>query len=136
MNRTSLIRLTLFPLALASRAAWAEPPMAKPPAPTKELLEKGKTVFTNNCVPCHGEKGDGAGPVGVSLNPRPRDFTKDPFKQGTAPEQIVKSISEGVPGTMMVAWPQLSEEERWAAAYYVRTLLPPAAKPAPAKTKK
>jgi mono/diheme cytochrome c family protein len=126
----------LLPALWWATTAAADPPKAaKPPAATKEVVEKGRAVFMTNCVPCHGEKGDGTGPVGLTLTPRPRDFGKDTFKQGTAPEQIFKTISEGVPGTMMVAWPQLTEEERWAAAHFVTTMIPKAAA-APAKAKK
>ena len=41
---------------------------------------KGKVIFTTNCASCHGESGKGDGPVGVALNPHPRDFTKAEFK--------------------------------------------------------
>ena len=49
---------------------------------TPELLEKGKTVYTVNCMTCHGEKGDGNGPAGQYMNPKPRDFAKEKFKGG------------------------------------------------------
>lgn len=122
--------LALLPLTVLALGASADPPKpVKAPAPTKEILDKGKGVFTANCVPCHGEKGEGDGPVGLALNPRPRNFAKDPFKQGTSAEEIFRTISEGVPGTLMVAWPQLSEDDRWAAAHFVRTMVPKAATP-------
>lgn len=133
MQRLSTFTATTLVAGLlwATAAVAADPPKSVP-APTKEVLELGRAVFTTNCVPCHGALGDGAGPVGVTLNPRPRDFAHEPFKQGNAPEQIFKTISEGLPGTLMVAWPQLSEAERWAAAHYVTTLLPKPAEPTPA----
>ncbi|MFO0726249.1 MAG: cytochrome c [Myxococcota bacterium] len=114
----------LLPVVLWMSEAIADPPRLTKPAATDEVMEKGRRVFVANCAPCHGDKGDGAGPVGVALNPRPRDFGKEAFKQGNSTEQIFKTISQGVPGTMMVAWPQLSEADRWAAAHFVTTMLP------------
>src|SRR2546428_30442 len=65
---------------------------------------KGKKIFTNTCAACHGAKGMGDGPAGMALNPRPRNFTKDKFKQGSTAAALAKTIENGVPGTPMVAW--------------------------------
>jgi hypothetical protein len=69
------------------------------------------------------------------LVPPPRDFAKDPFKQGTKPEQVFTSITTGVKDTTMVGYPQLSEEERWALSYHVLELVPKANKGSKAKAK-
>jgi len=37
--------------------------------------DAGRILFVNNCRGCHGEWGNGAGPVGSLLSPEPRDFT-------------------------------------------------------------
>jgi mono/diheme cytochrome c family protein len=107
-----------------------------PPKPTKELLDKGKTSFTTNCMACHGEKGHGDGPAAVALNPKPRNYTTDPFKQGDKPEDVFKTLQTGVPNTPMVGFGHLPEEERWALAFWVLELkkagAPAAAAPAPA----
>ncbi|OGQ10859.1 MAG: hypothetical protein A2138_06445 [Deltaproteobacteria bacterium RBG_16_71_12] len=107
----------------------------KAPKKTPELLEAGKKLYDVNCLPCHGEKGDGNGPVGQALVPKPRDFAKDPFKQGSKPVQVFTSITAGVKDTPMVGYPQLSEEERWALTYHVLELVPKANKGAKAKAK-
>jgi len=113
-----------------------------PPPKTQALLDKGKASFTTNCVACHGEKGDGTGPAAVALNPKPRNYAKDPFKQGDKVEDIFKTLQTGVPGTPMVGFGHLPEEERWALAYWVLELKAaggggaakaPDAKPADAK---
>ena len=91
----------------------------KPPKKTKKLLTKGKEVFTVNCVACHGEKGMGDGPAAVALNPKPRSFVGDKFKNGSKPVQVFKSITEGLAGTPMVAYGHLSEEDRWGLVYHV-----------------
>lgn len=114
-----------------------EKPIApKPPKKTPELLEAGKKVYEVNCLMCHGEKGDGTGPVGLALVPKPRDFAKEPFKQGTKPEQVFLSITGGVKDTPMVGYPQLSEADRWALTYFVLEMVPKPDKGAKSKGKK
>ena len=91
---------------------------------TPELIKKGKAAYTTNCMTCHGEKGDGQGPAGVALKPAPRNFAKDPFKKGDKTEQIVETITKGLPGTTMVPYGHLPEADRWAIAHYIQTFRP------------
>lgn len=119
-----ILLAVLSSLLLAGLALAAEPNKVKVPKPTPELLAAGKKIYETNCLTCHGEKGDGNGEVGKVLNPKPRDFTKDPMKQGGKPEELFKSITEGVKDTPMVGWAQLSEEDRWAVTHYVLTMMP------------
>jgi high-affinity iron transporter len=137
------------PDASAPPAATTPPPAdapAAPPAPAKldpkklvapksspELLERGRLAYSASCVVCHGEKGVGDGPAGLMLNPKPRDFTKEPFKQGGSPAELFVSITEGVKDTPMAGWAHLSEEERWGLSYYVLSLAPPKVQKAKAK---
>lgn len=97
---------------------------AKAPKATKELIAKGQAAYQTNCVSCHGEKGDGAGPAGTYLQPPPRNFGKEPFKLGAKPEEVFKTITEGMAGTTMVGYSTLSEEERWGLTYYVLGFTP------------
>lgn len=86
---------------------------------TPEILQKGKTSFTTNCLTCHGENGDGNGPAGAMLNPKPRNFATDKFKKGDKPEQIFKTISTGLDGTAMPSFSHLPQDEREALVHYV-----------------
>jgi mono/diheme cytochrome c family protein len=104
---------------LVGSSAWAAAPKSSP-----ELLAKGKTSYTRNCQACHGEAGDGNGPTGQFLNPKPRDFRTGPFKKGNKPEEIFNTISTGLPGSAMVPFTSLPEEERWALTYYVLSFQP------------
>jgi len=104
-------------------AAWAQ---AKP-AETPESLERGKKIYAKRCLACHGDKGDGQGPVAPYLNPRPRDFTLGAYKfrttgSGEPPtdEDLFRVITRGIPGTAMSGWTTLSAEERWLVIGYVK----------------
>lgn len=96
--------------------------LAAAPKLTTELLEKGKTSYTTNCMACHGDKGDGNGVAGAMMNPKPRNFVSDKFKKGDKPENVFKTISTGLPNTSMMSFGHLSEEEQWALTYYVLNL--------------
>src|SRR5438105_4954717 len=54
----------------------------KPWIENKDVAAHGAKVFANNCAVCHGPKGLGDGPAGMSLNPRPRNFVEGKWKMG------------------------------------------------------
>lgn len=112
---TQLRYLTILGLSLAAGTAYAAPPS------TPELIAKGKASFATTCVPCHGEKGDGSGAAAAALNPKPRNFG-EAFKNGDKPDNVFKTLNEGVPGSAMVAFTAISEEDRWGLTYYVLEL--------------
>jgi mono/diheme cytochrome c family protein len=55
--------------------------------------ERGKALYEERCMLCHGPKGDGKGPGAVALNPKPADYTKQKFWEDA---DITKKISEVV----------------------------------------
>jgi mono/diheme cytochrome c family protein len=87
----------------------------------------GETIYQERCSFCHGENGDGNGPVAPYLSPRPRDFTTGQFRfrttaSGELPlhEDVVKIVREGVHGTAMPAWANiLTEAEIEAVVNYL-----------------
>jgi high-affinity iron transporter len=98
---------------------------------TPELLAQGKKLYEQNCVMCHGPKGDGKGALGAALKPPPNDFTQPlsqwPYTKGTI-NKIFEAITKGVPNTPMVKWDQLPEKDRWALVFFVMEFAPPAKK--------
>jgi len=64
------------------------------------------------CQRCHGEKGDGLGPIAQHLDPSPRDFTKAGFMNSKSLTRLTDSIRHGVAGTSMPAWGKLLDEPR------------------------
>jgi cytochrome c oxidase cbb3-type subunit 2 len=118
----------VFALGMAA-ASWAHTPTPVPPKPTTELRALGREVFRTNCQICHGIKGDGNGFMAYMLDPKPRNFTRGVFRfksteTGSLPttRNMYRTISIGVGGTGMPAWEsRLTELERWAVIYYVKT---------------
>ena len=54
--------------------------------------DKGKPIYAAQCTTCHGKTGDGNGPVGRALNPRPKAFGKGGL---SADDQMFKVIRKG-----------------------------------------
>lgn len=85
-------------------------------------LSEGKVLFQKNCATCHGETGKGDGLAGKSLDPKPANFWEVDRKHESSPYQYFNTIRLGVPGTGMAAWPNFSDKETWAIAFYVKSL--------------
>ena len=100
-----------------------ESALLNPVQPDAASIHEGYTLYTLNCVMCHGPAGKGDGPVGLTLNPRPADLTVH-TKQGVHSDgQLYEWITNGYPHSAMPAFGQrLSDIERWNLVNYIRTL--------------
>ncbi len=107
-------------LALADRLLQAYPIPAVPLSTPD--LQLGSTLYQEQCVSCHGVSGAGDGPLAAGLDPPPIAFTDPDRASSRSPLALYQATSLGVPGTSMPPFDQLSEQERWALAYYVSTL--------------
>jgi mono/diheme cytochrome c family protein len=91
--------------------------------PSAQLIARGKDLFENNCVACHGLRGNGDGPAASTMSPRPRNFTgADGWKNGYHAPGIFKTLSEGIGGTSMSPFDYLSRKDRMALVHYVQSL--------------
>ena len=82
----------------------------------------GEAIYKNYCLRCHGEKGDGHGPIAEHLDPYPRDLTKAGFMNSKPEARLVNSVRNGVAGTSMPAWGKLlNEEQAKAVLSYVQS---------------
>ena len=90
-------------------------------APSVEAVDAGRAVYRQRCAACHGDRGRGDGPAGVTLEPRPADLVLH-VPQHTDGE-LYYMISVGFPGSAMPQWRSaLSETERWEVVHYLRVL--------------
>jgi cytochrome c oxidase cbb3-type subunit I/II len=112
-----------------------EPPsqplyIGQPPAPSQDILAHAKDVWQNaKCWECHGQTGKGDGEKAAGLKDdfgfpiRPADLTSGQFKSGPSVQDIFRTMSTGLSGTPMPSYrDSLSEQDRWALAYYVLSL--------------
>lgn len=122
------------------------------PAPTPELLARGKELFHDakkgNCASCHGDLGQGDGASAWKIDETtgkkvsaykddwghditPRNLTQGLFRGGRRPIDIYRRIYSGINGGPMPAIGEskdaqgnllLSATDMWALVHYVRSL--------------
>jgi mono/diheme cytochrome c family protein len=86
---------------------------------TEAVLAEGKILYERFCLHCHGETGQGDGPVGKVYKGVP-SYSKGRVKQDT-PGHIFHTITFGR-NRMWSHASQISVEDRWKIVYYVQTL--------------
>jgi cytochrome c oxidase cbb3-type subunit I/II len=93
-----------------------------------DLLDRGRAVYRQRCVGCHGPDGDGNGAAATFLSPRPRDFTAAVFKFRSTPSgslptdgDLYRTITRGVRWTAMPTWHELTDKDRLAVVAFIKT---------------
>ncbi len=86
----------------------------------------GRALYQNECAICHGAEGKGDGDAARFLDPKPRDFTRGLFKIRSTPslatdEDLLRTITRGIPGTLMPSFEHLTDDERWDLVAYVKS---------------
>ena len=110
-------------LAQIDRGYW----LSGDPLPVTEgNLMRGKKVFLERCVACHGLAGNGKGPGAKFMAPPPADFTdKDDACCGgdTGPGDFYYRILRGWPGTGMENFgDRLSVDDIWRVVLFIKTI--------------
>lgn len=86
-----------------------------------DAATEGAKVFKSNCEMCHGVQGHGDGLASGSLDPKPKNLAL--LQESASDDYLFWRISEGRPGTAMVAWKGiLTEEQIWQAVTFIRQL--------------
>jgi copper transport protein len=116
-------------LALAGVALFARPlptgHLLNPIPATAASIAAGRVLYETNCVACHGARGKGDGPLGLTLNPPPADLTLHTIP-GVHPDgQLYDWITNGYSGSVMPAFrDRLSDTLRWDLVNFLRTMAP------------
>jgi len=85
-------------------------------------LQQGATLYQSQCASCHGVSGHADGPLAAKLNPPPIALADHERARERSVFALQQIITRGVAGTSMVGFVQLSDEDRWALAYFASTL--------------
>jgi mono/diheme cytochrome c family protein len=90
-------------------------------------IHAGQTLFLKTaqpvaCAMCHGERGDGKGFMGAALVPPPRNFTCGMMMKELPDGQLFWIIKNGSPGTGMMSFAGMPDEQVWQIIHYIRTL--------------
>lgn len=91
-----------------------------PIAADEKSIAQGKIIYSQNCSSCHGEKGQGDGPVAQYFGSRIADLSNPNLKEKSDSELFTK-ITDGT-WPMPAHWFSLGKEDIWNAINYVRTL--------------
>ena len=92
-------------------------------------LAEGRRVYYQNCLPCHGDRLDGAGHFAHGFSPSPANFQDNGTIAQLTESYVFWRIAKGGPGlpregtpwnSAMPAWETiLSEDEMWAVTLYI-----------------
>jgi hypothetical protein len=94
--------------------------MQNPVSPTGEAVSLGRIYYGYYCLMCHGEKGNGEGPVGASYVPLPTDLTSVDVL-GQPDGELARAMVMGR-GHEPVLETTVSLEKRWYILHYMQKL--------------
>jgi high-affinity iron transporter len=92
-------------------------PVALAPSVAPDF-DHGAQLYSENCASCHGLAGDGKGPAAASLNPPPIAFADINRAKNRSVFGLYQVIGQGLDGTAMPSFAHLSDNDRWALAFY------------------
>lgn len=87
-----------------------------------EQMSMGAEIFYVVCSECHGVEGEGNGQRAATLAVAPADFTDLSLMSAISNQGMVDILSSGIGEAMPAFGSMLSEDEKWAAIGYIRSL--------------
>jgi mono/diheme cytochrome c family protein len=123
------LRAKIDEFLVAQFGTPAEPKIKSATDERNFAIHKGSRLYRMHCMYCHGPAGAGDGASAAAYSPLPRDYRQGFFKwkstassQRPLKEDLVRTITHGIPGTSMPAFGRLAEEQRHQLAEYVTFL--------------
>lgn len=106
----------------------AEPVEEVTAAPVQEF--NAEQTYNMACGVCHGNAGDGDGPAGGALTPKPADFTDAAFWADRDDERVFNVIKNGAASVggspLMVGWSMsYNDDQIQALVDYIKTAFKP-----------
>jgi high-affinity iron transporter len=95
--------IAAYPVPLAPKAT---------PAPAR-----GEALYREHCAACHGLAGDGRGAMAATLDPPPIAFADRARARERSLFALYQVIDQGLEGTAMQSFGQLTEADKWALAF-------------------
>jgi high-affinity iron transporter len=91
-----------------------------PSSPTRPPnVAAAASLYQAQCAACHGAAGKGDGPLAARLQPPPVAFTDKERARQRSTFALYQVISQGLEGTPMPSFSSLSEDDRWALAFFI-----------------
>ncbi len=87
-----------------------------------ELVDQGQELYQANCARCHGGTGKGDGQDAAGGPKPPTNLTDQAFMAEKSADDFFQVTKNGLPPAMPAFGAQLSEDEIWALAAYLRSL--------------
>lgn len=116
-DRADLARIKAHTARLRRGLLSLSPALSLP----QQLLGEAdsEALYRQHCAACHGAAGMGDGALAAHLEPPPINFHDRERAENRSLLGLYDAISEGLEGTSMTAFDQLSEQQRWSLAFYV-----------------
>jgi mono/diheme cytochrome c family protein len=108
--------------SLTDRQRWDVVAYAFSLSASPDTPDRGQELYAASCAECHGRTGQGNGPKAATLPTTPPDFTNQEFMAAKSADDFYQAISAGVSPAMPAFAGELSEDDRWVLADYLRLL--------------
>lgn len=104
-------------------AAGALIPTAQGATVPQPATDRGREIYEQRCLECHGPQGRGDGVKAPFLSPRPGNLVSA-STSAKSDKDLLKIIANGRARTSMPAWKdQLSDEDQREVLRYIRSLV-------------
>jgi mono/diheme cytochrome c family protein len=88
---------------------------------TEAVLLRGKKIYSERCIVCHGPLADGNGSLTAAYGAKPANLMSQTFLEGYTDGEMYHVLMKGK-NAMPSQAADIVEDDRWAVIHYVRAL--------------